>query len=263
MLNAEIVLSPNNVFLNAYFEPCYGIVADSSPGTVVEAPIVEGFDFTIGTLSGSAILRSTNASNAGVYAYPIVSKVSVPVSRAASNPTSYCVSDDNTNTLTLIDTRTSRDANFQLRAAGQYSHGQIPIAYRGVWQPTITGTSGTSVNTYTQQLGWYIRIGQQVTVFFRVSLSAKDAGMGGNAQIAGLPFSVSTDTLFASAPVFAEYRVDLSAGYSELQGETVAGGSTIPLVQSGDNIAPIFLPSSGILSATALVGQMTYITDAA
>lgn len=263
MLNAELVLSPNNMFINAYFEPCYGILADSSPGTVIEAPIIEGFDFTIGTLSSSAILRSTNASNGGVYASPIASKVSLPVSRAATNPTSYCVSDDNTNTMTLIDARTSRDSNFQLRAPGQYSHAQIPVAYRGVWQPTIVGTSGTSVHTYTQQLGWYIRTGQQVTVFFRVAISAKDGDMGGNAQIAGLPFAVSTDTLFSSAPLFAEYRVDLSVGYSELQGETVAGGSSIPLVQSGDNIAPILLPSSGILSVTGIVGQMTYITDAA
>lgn len=263
MLNAELVLSPNNVFLNAYFEPCYGIVADSSPSTVVDAPIIEGFDFTVGTLSSSAILRSTNVSNAGVYASPIVSRVSLPVSRAASNPTSYCVSDDNTNTLTLIDARTSRDSNFKLRAAGQYPYGQMPVAYRGVWQPTLIGTSGTSVNTYAQQLGWYIRTGQQVTVFFRIALSAKDAGMGGDAQIAGLPFTVSTDTLFASAPIFAEYRIDLSAGYSELQGETVAGGTWISLTQSGDNVAPIFLPSSGVLSVTGIVGQMTYITDAA
>lgn len=261
MLNAEFVRSPNNILLNPYFEPCYGVLADSSPGTVIESPIIEGFNFTIGTLSSSAILRSTDASNAGVYTAPMVSRVSLPVSRAASNPTSYCVSDDNTNTLTLVDARTSRDANFKLRPTGQ-SNGQMPISYRGVWQPTLVGTSGTSAHTYAQQLGWYIRTGQQVTVFFRIALSAKDAGMAGNAQIAGLPFTVTTDTLFASAPIFAEYRVDLSAGYSELQGETSAGGNYISLVQSGDNVAPTSLPSSGVLSVTGLVGQMTYITDA-
>lgn len=261
MLNAELVLSPNNVFLNAYFEPCYGILADSSPSTVVEAPIIEGFDFSIGTLSNNAILRSTNASNGGVYASPMVSRVSLPVSRAASNPTSYCVSDDNISTLTLIDAKTSRDTNFKLIPPGQ-SNGQIPVAYKGVWQPTIVGTSGTSAHTYVQQLGWYIRTGQQVTVFFRVSLSAKDAGMTGNAQILGLPFPVTSDTLFASAPVFAEYRADLSVGYSGLQGETVAGGSGVILVQNGDNISPIFLPAAGVLSVSSFVGQMTYITDA-
>lgn len=261
MLNAELVLSPNNVFLNAYFEPCYGVLADSSPSTIIDAPIIEGFDFTTGTLSNNSILRSTSTNNSGVYSLPIISSVRMPVSRAPSNPTSYCVSDDNTTTLTLIDTRTSRDANFKLRPSGQ-SNGQIPVSYRGVWQPTIVGTSGTSAHTYAQQLGWYIRIGQQVTVFFRVSLSAKDTGMSGNAKISGLPFTVTSDTLFASAPVFAEYRADLSTGYSELQGETVAGGSEIPLIQSGDNVAPIYLPAAGVLSLSAFVGQMTYITDA-
>lgn len=261
MLNAELVLSPNNVFLNAYFEPCYGILADSSPSTVVEAPIIEGFDFAIGTLSNNAILRSTNASNGGVYASPMVSRVSLPVSRAVSNPTSYCVSDDNISTLTLIDAKTSRDTNFKLRPSGQ-SSGQIPVSYRGVWQPTVAGTSGTSAHTYAQRLGWYIRIGQQVTVFFRVSLTAKDAGMAGNAKISGLPFAVTSDTLFASAPVFAEYRADLSTGYNALQGGTVAGGSEIQLTQSGDNITPIFLPAAGVLSVSAFAGQMTYITDA-
>lgn len=260
MLNAELVLSPNNVFLNAYFEPCYGILADSSPGTVVEAPIIEGFDFAVGTLSSSSILRSTNASNSGVYSYPIVSRVSLPTSRATTNPTSYCVSDDNTNTLTLIDARTSRDANFVLRPSGQ-AHGQIPVSYRGVWQPTIVGTSGTSAHTYTQQLGWYIRVGQLVTVFFRVAISAKDSGMGGIAQIAGLPFTVTTDTLFASAPIFAEYRVDLTVGYSELQGTTEAGSNYISLVQGGDNVPALYLPASGIDSVSNFVAQMTYITD--
>lgn len=261
MLNAELLLSPNNIFLNAYFEPCYGILADSSPGTVIESPIIEGFDFTKGTLSNNAILRSTNASNAGVYASPFISKVSLPVSRASTNPISYCVSDDNIGTLTLIDARTSRDTNFKLRPSGQ-SNAQYPVSYRGVWQPTIIGTSGTSSHTYTTQLGWYIRIGQQVTVFFKISLTVKDAGMAGDAQISGLPFTVTTDTLFASAPIFAEYHVDVSSGYNQLQGETFAGGNYISLTQSGDNIESIFFPSTGILATSVIIGQMTYITDA-
>lgn len=262
-LQAELVLSPNNIFLNPYFEPCYGIVADSSPGTVIESPMIEGFDFTIGTLSSSAILRSTNATNAaigGYYDYPLISKVTTPVCRASSNPTSYAVADDNINTLTLCDGIVSRDSNFKMRAAGLHD-GAIALTYKGTWQPSIIGTGGTSAHTYTQRLGWYIRVGNLCTVFFRAALSAVDAGMTGNARISGLPFPAISDTLYIGAISIAEYRVDLSAGYSALFGEVTASASYVDLVQNGDNIAPAYLPSANILNNTIIAGSFSYMCN--
>ena len=258
-LNAELVRCIGT-HIRGYMEPCYGFVADSSPGTHVE-PECEGFDWVVGNQSSSAILRSTNASNAGVFLYPIVSRVVLPVSRAATNPVSYAVSDDNINTLTLVDAVVSRDLNLKKRPAGQ-ANGESTISYRGVWLPTITGTSGTSAHTYTQQLGWYIRVGQQVTVFFRVAISAKDAGMGGNAQIGQLPFVSISDSLYASAANMAEYFVDLSVGYTQIMGELSSGVAHIALVQGGDSVSALFLPSAGVLSSSAFVGSLTYITDA-
>jgi len=261
MLNAEFVLAPNNVLLNPYFEPCYGVVADSSPGTVIESPMLEGFDFTVGTLSSSAILRSTNVSNGGYFAAPMVSRVSNPVSRASVNPTSYCVSDDNSNTLTLCDALTSRDANFKLRPSGQ-GDGGFAISYRGSFTPTLVGTGGTAAHTYTQQNGWYVRVGNLVTVFFRVALSARDAGMTGTARIAGLPFAAISDALYSAASALSEYRVDLTAGYTDMAGGISAGSLYIDLIQNGDNVASLLLPAAGVLSATVVIGSCTYMCAA-
>jgi hypothetical protein len=259
MLNVEFVLSPSNVISNPYFESCYGSIADSSPGTVIENAIIEGFDFTIGTLSSSAILRGSN-SNAGYFAVPLVSRVTNPVCRASSNPVSYCVSDDTIATLTLADVLTSRDANFKLRPTGQ-SEGALAVSYRGVFVPLLIGSTGTAAHTYTQQQGWYVRVGNLVTVFFRVAISAKDAGMTGSARISGLPFAAISDTLYQSAVSIAECRVDLDAGYTMLAAELNAGLSYISLVQNGDNVAPIVLPSTGVTAVTIITGSMSYMCN--
>jgi hypothetical protein len=261
MLNAELVLSPNNTFLNPYLEPCYGFLADASPGTVIDGPIIEGFDFTVGTLSSSAILRSTDASNGGVYAAPMLNQVRLPVSRASVNPVSYCASDDTANTITLVDGFTSRDANFNLKPAGQFS--KLSINTQGTFTPTITGSGGGGAgNTYSSQAGQWIRNGNAVTAWFRVALTAKDGALAGNAQISGLPFNIANLLFYGPAATLSEFLVDLTAGYTQLLGEGTTNTTTISLVQGGDNVSPISLPVAGITATTVFIGQITYITDA-
>jgi len=261
-LNAYLLQCSNTVFLNPYFEPCYGILADSSPGTVVDSPLVEGFDFVVGNLTNNSLLRSTAASNAGVFQYPIVSSVRLAVCRAATNPVSYVASDDDANTLTLVDTFTSRDSNFKLKPSGQKS--KLAINTEGTWVPTIIGSSGGGAgNVYSQQYGYWIRAGNMVTAFFRVALSAKDAALAGNVQIAGLPFNIANLTFYAPSAVFSETLATLSAGNTMFLGEGTANTSLISLIQTGTGIPASFLPVANIGATAIFVGQITYMTDAA
>ena len=261
-LNAELVISPNCSFINAYLEPCYGFVADSSPGTKIDNPLIEGFDFTIGTLSNNAILRSTDVSNAGVYSAPMVSSVSLPVSRATVNPTSYCASDDNSSTLTLVDGFTTRDANFKLKPPGQTS--KLAINKQGTWTPSLIGSSaGGSGNSYSQRSGTYIRTGDLVTCWFRLLLSSKDGALVGNVLISGLPFKVANISQYAPSGNLSEWNVDLTTGYTVLQFESVANSNNLILVQSGDAVNPTSVDVSATSSSTILIGQLSYITDEA
>jgi hypothetical protein len=52
----------------------------------------------------------------------------------------------------------------------------------GTWSPSVGGTS-----TYTIQLGWYVKIGQLVTITFDMQINV--IGTGSGTAISGLPFT--------------------------------------------------------------------------
>lgn len=58
----------------------------------------------------------------------------------------------------------------------------------GSWTPVLGGSGGTSGQTYTTQVGRYIKVGKLVTCFCQVTFSAKGT-ITGSLQIQGLPFT--------------------------------------------------------------------------
>lgn len=262
MLNAELVQCSATSFLNAYYEPCYGNIADSSPGTAILYPIVEAFDYTVGNLSGNAILFSTDTNNAGVFQFPIVSRVTCPTSRAAVNPTCYAAVDSNANTMTLCDQVISRDSNFKLRQTSQRAKDAINFPRPTGLQVELRGTTGTYAHTYSTRSVKAQRVGDLIFIDGFVSLTAKDAGMTGNAKIVltGIPWTIATAT--RPATLFAEIgNVDLSAGYTQLMAEGIATTLEFALTQGGDNVVSASLPSTGITATTLLAFTAVYLTD--
>ena len=63
----------------------------------------------------------------------------------------------------------------------------------GTWTPVLGGEGGTSGQTYSIQVGRYIKIGKVVAVNFVIVLSAKGT-ITSNSQIQGLPFTVENTT---------------------------------------------------------------------
>ena len=63
----------------------------------------------------------------------------------------------------------------------------------GTWTPTLSYTTPGDVSvTYAEQLGKYVKVGKQVTVWFNVSLSAFTKGTAsGFLLIGGLPYTVA------------------------------------------------------------------------
>jgi hypothetical protein len=64
----------------------------------------------------------------------------------------------------------------------------------GSWTPIVGGGGGTSGQTYTAQVGTYVKVGQLVVASYQLQLSAKGT-ITGNVQIQGLPFPVSAAAL--------------------------------------------------------------------
>jgi len=58
----------------------------------------------------------------------------------------------------------------------------------GIWTPVIGGSTGTSGQSYTTQVGHYTKIGRQVIVTFLVDLSNKGT-ITGDCVLSGLPFA--------------------------------------------------------------------------
>lgn len=59
----------------------------------------------------------------------------------------------------------------------------------GSWTPALGGSGGQSI-TFTAQQGWYVKVGKLVHVNCRIAVDTKTS-ITGNAQIQGLPFTVS------------------------------------------------------------------------
>ena len=85
-----------------------------------------------------------------------------------------------------------------------FTTGQVPSAaqwnsyfdgkadyYSGSWTPVAAGSSSSGTLTYTTQVGRYILIGNQVTVWGRIAASGSTGSFTGNAEISGLPFTSS------------------------------------------------------------------------
>lgn len=101
------------------------------------------------------------------------------------------------NVLTMITSYTTEANIYNARAANLFING-IKFEYSiGSWEPElgIINSDGTGITkTYTQQDGYYIRTGSNVTVFFDLSLTVKfDTGVSNSdkfATIANLPFEI-------------------------------------------------------------------------
>ena len=78
----------------------------------------------------------------------------------------------------------------------------------GTWTPEYTGATSAGSYTYTTQTGVYTKIGNRVTVDFKL-LNITDSSVGsGNVLITGLPFTVGTTDVNAQGSVrFSQHNV--------------------------------------------------------
>jgi len=87
----------------------------------------------------------------------------------------------------------------------------------GTWTPVIGGAGGNGSQSYSVQMGSYVKIGQFVYASFNVTLSNKGAGITGALQIQGLPFTVLSVTNYFP-PVFINYWTSAGIALSGMGG---------------------------------------------
>ena len=107
----------------------------------------------------------------------------------------------------------------------------------GTFTPTFTaGTPPTGV-TYSTQLGYYTKIGNQVDFYLRIVLTSKGSGGAGNATLAGLPFSANNPGATIAVCGLNIGNVTLAAGYAQAVALVNAGGTSVVIGLNGNNVA--------------------------
>ena len=126
----------------------------------------------------------------------------------------------------------------------------------GTWTPTIFGSTTAGTTTYTLQQGQYIKVGNQVTVWFRALWSAQVGGAG-NTRLGGLPFTINTSVnTFWMIPI-ASQSVLYTAGKTLVAGWG-ATGSPYTVLDIGEVGAAVGYAGLAIAATGDLFGSVTY-----
>jgi hypothetical protein len=129
----------------------------------------------------------------------------------------------------------------------------------GTFTPTLEASNGDSSVTYTQQHGFYTKVGNLVSISIRLSASASSDGTGTFIEIGGLPFEYSGNRCAMSLGAINDCNVLAQDATAHGLGVIMLSAqSTIKLVYyrlgtgNGNYVAPATagLPSYIVLGGT-------------
>ena len=126
----------------------------------------------------------------------------------------------------------------------------------GDWTPTLSGSTGSVGITYSTATGKYTKIGNAVTVIFRIILSAKTS-ISGSVIVGGLPFA--SGAIGATSGCSIGYYSGLAVTKIVLTGSTTPSSSAIDIFGNATaSASPTSLLDADIGATTRLEGTLTY-----
>ncbi|MDA8919388.1 hypothetical protein N9I13_00140 [bacterium] len=126
----------------------------------------------------------------------------------------------------------------------------------GTWTPLIDGSTSVTGQTYSRQEGSYIRIGNMVTAWFSITLSAKGTIVG-FLRISGLPYN-GTATPFLKPAAVAWSDMSLTAGH-QLSAQQYEANPFMYLFEMDVSGAQTQLQTANINNNTDINGTLTYM----
>jgi hypothetical protein len=167
---------------------------------------------------------------------------------------SYCYLKEETD-----DDLTIKASDLNLNVSNLYLNGGAIKA--GTWTPALT--TAAAVSSYTTRSGWYIRVGNVVTVGFNIGASCKSGYNSTALAISGLPFTPASNA-FGGGVMFGAY---VNAGFCFEAWAATTSGEITPRLQPCNNttasnlqIASTAYYPNGAYSLT-LGGTITFITN--
>lgn len=126
----------------------------------------------------------------------------------------------------------------------------------GTWTPTIIASTPGSP-TYDDQTGYWSKVGDMVTVWFRVQLSGL-GGLSGVVGVSGLPFNQTA--LFGT--VRGQGVITSAENMANFFPMTLTGSSgTLFNILNSEAYSSIPVQDSDLTNTTALMGTFTYQTE--
>ena len=121
------------------------------------------------------------------------------------------------------------------------------------WIPTINGTGGTGVTTYTHQIGWVFRQGIMTDVWFDIEWTASTAA--GNLFI-DLPYIVTKSNEKPFVGVLQTSTIVYGAGKTVLTCNAIPDTYRLEIWSSGSGVV---MSNVAVVGAATLIGHCRYI----
>lgn len=172
------------------------------------------------TASSGSVLKSkvagTSAGNA-LFQLDNTTDTQWTMGMAAATNSSFVISaSGNIGTSDVIQAARTGNVNFvtSISLAGGTALSNYT---EGTWTPTLVGETTAGTTTYASQVGFYTRIGNMVTVWGRVAISA--ATGTGNMLFGSLPFTVKNQDFLPGGTIFT---VNVGTNFPWPAGTTMA-----------------------------------------
>lgn len=138
----------------------------------------------------------------------------------------------------------------------------VRAASTGTFTPTLIGSSVPGVQTYSRQSGLWRRQGPAIVVSGRVTLTAKDGAMAGNALIGGLPVAAINDADLLQAIVVGYMDgVTYPGAGTWIGGFVIANSQLISLKAFRSASAALDIPVGNVSAAADIAFAATYLVE--
>jgi hypothetical protein len=128
--------------------------------------------------------------------------------------------------------------------------------------PTLIGSTTAGVQTYSTQIGYYLKMGNFVQFQLFVAISAKGGTIAGDVIIGALPFTLkNVANLFANAVIGDMGGFTNTAGRTQFLIRGTPGTSLLRLMEVGSGVAASPVPVTNMAGASYIVISGTYLTD--
>lgn len=128
----------------------------------------------------------------------------------------------------------------------------------GTWVPEVRGSSTAGTSSYSTREGYYIKVGNKVTVTCNVVLTSF-SGASGNAIVGGLPFA-SRSGLGICTGTFECDNVTFSSGYTTAYVAIFGGQQYVSYRQHGSAKTEAPIPVSQVPAGNWQRFSLTYFT---